>query len=204
MKLSSPCIVFDFGGVFFDWNPRYLYQAYFPGDKPAMEHFLEEVGFDEWNLEQDRGRSFQEAVAELSQRFPQYSKLIHAFVQDWENSIKDVYQESIDILWTLKQAGYPVYGLSNWSVETFRRIRPKYAFLSWFDDILLSGEVKLVKPDERFFQVFLDRIGRKAQECLLVDDSIENITAARQMGFDAIHFQSPEQLARELCQRNLL
>jgi 2-haloacid dehalogenase len=169
-----------------------------------MEHFLEEVGFDEWNLEQDRGRSFQEAVAVLSQRFPQHSNLIHAFVQDWENSIRGVYQESIDILWNLKQAGYPVYGLSNWSVETFQRIRPKYAFLGWFDDILLSGEVKLVKPDERFFQVFLERIGRKAQECLLVDDSLENITAARQMGFDVIHHQSSEQLARELRQRNLL
>ena len=67
-ECQSPAIVFDFGGVLIDWNPRYLYQKLFADDAEAMERFLDEIGFVAWNLEQDRGRAFAVAVSERTLR----------------------------------------------------------------------------------------------------------------------------------------
>jgi 2-haloacid dehalogenase len=94
--------------------------------------------------------------------------------------------------------------LSNWSAETFRRIRHKHAFLDWFDDIVLSGEVRITKPDPRIYAVMLERIGRPAAACLFIDDSEANIAVAEQLGFKTILFKSPEQLQGELIRLGLL
>ena len=83
-------------------------------------------------------------------------------------------------------------------------MRPKYEFFNWFDDILISSTVNLIKPDPQIFTLFLDRIGWVAADCVYVDDSAANILTANQLGFTTIHFQSPEQLAKELRQLGLL
>ncbi len=191
-------IIFDFGGVLIDWNPRYLYRKFFDGDAASMERFLAEVGFIEWNLQQDIGRPFAEGIADLCERFPAYAGLIKAYDERWEESIGGLIQPTVAILRRLKQAGFRLHGLSNWSVEKYELVRPKYEFFSWFDTILVSGEVKLIKPDPRIYAVLLERIGRKPEECLFVDDSQVNITTADQLGFKTIHFQSPEKLEDEL------
>ena len=197
-------IIFDFGGVLVDWNPRYLYRKFFDGNAESMERFLTEIGFAEWNLQQDKGRSFAVAVAELYAQFPAYADLIRAYDQRWEESLGGPIQPTVNILRTLKQAGHRLYGLSNWSVEKFEIIRPKYEFFGWLDLILVSGEVKLVKPDPRIYAAFLERIGRTAKECLFIDDSRLNIATADQLGFATIHYQSPEQLESELRRLGLL
>ena len=73
-----------------------------------------------------------------------------------------------------------------------------------FETILVSGDVKLLKPDPSIYVVFLERIGRTARECLFIDDSYQNIVTARGLGFATIHFESSDQLRRELQQRGLL
>jgi 2-haloacid dehalogenase len=200
----SPSIIFDFGGVLIDWNPRYLYRKLFENDMEAMERFLSEIGFVEWNLEQDRGRLFAVAVHELSARFPHHADLIKAYDERWEESIGGVIEPTVQLLGRLKQAGFTLYGLSNWSAETFRRIRHQHPFWDWFDEIVLSGEVQLIKPDPRIYAVLLEKIGRPASACLFIDDSEANIAVAEQLGFQTIWFAAPEQLERELNQRGLL
>jgi len=194
----SPIIIFDFGGVLIDWNPRYLYRKLFENDAAAMERFLSEIGFVEWNLEQDRGRPFAVAVKELTARFPHYADLIRAYDERWEESIGGVIEPTVKLLGALKQAGFTLYGLSNWSAETFWRIRHKHPFWDWFEVIVLSGEVQLIKPDPRIYAVLLEKIGRPASECLFIDDSETNIAVAEQLGFKTVWFKSPEQLEREL------
>jgi 2-haloacid dehalogenase len=201
---QMPGIVFDFGGVLFDWNPRYLYRRFFNGDEKAADRFLEEIGFEEWNLQMDRGRPFAETVAELSAQFPQYAGLIQAYDEHYESSIAGPIQPSVDILWSMKQLGYALYALSNWSEEKFELIRPKYAFLDWFDDIILSGKVKLVKPEPEIFSLLLERMGRTAEECLFIDDHQENLTQAGRMGFKTLLFESPGQLSSDLHRMGLL
>ncbi len=191
-------IVFDFGKVLIDWNPRYLYRKLFQGNDEAIERFLAEIGFEEWNIKQDAGRPFDEAVAELCGQFPQYCELIRAYHDRYEETILGPIGGTVEILKDLKKRGYPLHAISNWSQEKFQLVRPRYPFLDWFETIVLSGEVKLAKPDPRIFLLLLDKIDRRAEECLLIDDAWANIAVAQSLGFQTIWFQSPEQLREGL------
>jgi 2-haloacid dehalogenase len=198
MTSHIKAIIFDFGNVLLEWNPRRVYQRYFVDDPEGMERFFQEVNFADWNLQQDKGRPFAEGVAVLSEKFPHYAQLIQAYQDNWIDSIGAAYSGTVEILKKLKQAGYPLYGLSNWSAETFPFAREKYDFFDLFDDFVISGEVGHVKPDPEIFQIILEKIGKPAGECLFIDDAISNIDQAQKMGFETIHFQSPEQLAAAL------
>ena len=158
----------------------------------------------EWNAQQDGGRPFEEGVAILSEKFPQYADLIRAYHENWSDSIGEIYSGTIEILNQLKQAGYSLYGFSNWSAETFPLIRAKHDFFNLFDDMVISGAVGVVKPEPEIYQILLDKIGRPAYECLFIDDSLPNIQQANKIGFATIHFQSPLQLEAELKQIGLL
>lgn len=204
MTSKINAIIFDFGGVLLDWNPRNLYQHYFPNQPQAMENFLTEIGFMEWNAQQDKGRPFAEATALLASEFPQYSKLIHAYFENWEKSIVGQIDESVEILIALKEKGHPVYGLSNWSAETFPIARKRYQVFDLLDDYVVSGDVNLIKPGPEIFEHSLKKFGRTAQECLFIDDAEANIITAQRLGVDTIQFTSPSQLKKELTARNLL
>ena len=197
-------IIFDFGNVLIEWNPRYVYQNYFPNDPEGMENFLNEVDFMGWNSHQDKGRTFKEGVADLSTQFPHYSHLIQAYYDNWKDSIGVAYWDTVEIMKQLKQKGYPLYGLSNWSAETFPYARAKYDFFELLDDMVISGYVGHVKPEPDIYHVLLEKVGKPAQECLFIDDSLANIQQAQRIGFQTIHFQSAEQLADELRSMNLL
>lgn len=204
MTPNIQAIVFDFGGVLLDWDPRYLYRRYFPGQPQAMDQFLAEINFYEWNAKQDQGRLFSEGIAELSNQFPQHAQLIQVYFDQWEESISGPIHGSVKILHKLKQKGYPLYGLSNWSAETYPRALRKYSFFNIFDDVVLSGAVKMNKPEPAIFKLLLNRIGYRAHECVLIDDSKANIETAKNLGFVTIPFKSPEQLQTELQRLNLL
>ena len=202
-SLPYSAIVFDFGGVLLEWDPRNLYRRYFSDDQ-MMEDFLEEIRFNEWNAQQDRGRPFAEGIADLSSRFPHHARMIQLFYQEWIHTIRGPIDETIAILYQVKQAGWPVFGLSNWSCETFPLVREKYSFFNILDSYLLSCEVKLVKPDPAIYRAFLRKIDREADECIYIDDSIVNITSASKLGFKAIHYKDSKQLERELEEINVL
>ncbi|MFA5873366.1 MAG: HAD family phosphatase [Anaerolineales bacterium] len=204
MTSNIKAIVFDFGGVLLDWNPRNLYRRYFPDNPEAMEQFLAEINFMEWNAYQDKGRPFKEGVAILSNQYPQYSRLIQAYYETWEESVAGEIPGAVEILKRLKRKGFPLYGLSNWSVETFPAIRRKYSFFELFNDMVVSGYVNLIKPDPAIFKLLLKKIGRPARECLLIDDSDINVSIARELGFVTFQFQTPALLNTELNRLGVL
>ena len=204
MNSSIRALIFDFGGVLIHWDPHRLFNKYFENDSKLINNFLEEINFSEWNLSQDRGYPFTQAVIDLSARFPQYAQLIRAYDVEWEESIAGIIPETASILHKLKAVGARLYGLTNWSAEKFAIVRHKYAVFSLFEDILVSGEVKLIKPDPAIFQLLLEKIHLQPEECLLVDDSIKNIETAQRMGFATHHFTSPTDLEMDLIQRNIL
>lgn len=200
----APMIVFDLGGVLMDWSPYYLYCDRLGLERQEVDRFLADVDFTAWNREQDRGRSFAEAVAEWSARFPQYHDLIRAYDELYPAMLRGAFQPVVDILERLKTAGHPLYVLSNWSAEKFHQLRPQFPFLDWFDGMLISGDVRLIKPDHAIYELLLQRVGRPAQECLFIDDVEANIRAASELGFQTIHFKSAAQLEAELQRRGLL
>lgn len=197
-------IVFDFGNVLLCWNPRRLFQQHFPAGPQAVDAFMAEIGFTAWHLEQDRGRPFAEAIAERTAKFPQYAHILADYDPYYTQAVVGPIEASVEILRRLKEAGYPLYGLSNYPTEKFSLARQQYPFFGWFDEIVISGEVGLLKPDPAIFQLLLEKIGRPAQDCVFTDDSLPNIVAARELGFTGIQFHSPEQLAQELNQLGIL
>ena len=201
---SKQAVVFDLGGVLIDWNPRHLYRKMFNGDEEAMERFLSEICTSEWNARQDEGRSFAEATEELIARHPEQAGLIRAFFDRWPEMVAGAIEGTVGILAELKRAGHEIYALSNWSAETFPYARERFQFLDWFDFTVISGEIGLVKPSREAFDFLLEKAGRRAEECVFIDDSPANTAAARELGFDAIHFRSPGQLRDELMSRGIL
>jgi 2-haloacid dehalogenase len=196
-------IIFDLGGVLLDWNPHRLYAPFF-NSSAEIDHFLREINFSEWNLQQDAGRSFSEGVSVLSTEFPHYADLIRAYHEHWEDSVPGPIDETVTLLKRLKRAGHPLYALTNFSAETFPIMRRRFDFLKLFEYILVSGEVGVIKPNPAIYRLMLEKIGRPASECLFIDDSATNTDAARQLGFDVIQFQSPARLESELKLRKLL
>lgn len=197
-------IIFDFGGVIINWDPHVLFNKYFKSDTNAIDDFLTEIDFNNWNLAQDKGYPFALAVTDLSAQFPQYAHLIQAYDKEWEESITGIVPESAEILHKLKSAGSRLYGLTNWSSEKFSIVRRKYPIFNLFEEIIVSGEVKLIKPDPAIYHMLLHRINLKSNECLMVDDSLRNIEVARKLGFLTHHFTSPANLEVSLRQFGLL
>lgn len=195
-------IIFDFGNVFVKWDVHALYRRFFPTPE-AVDSFLQEVHFAEWNAHQDAGRPFKVGIKELSSKFPQYAEFIQAYDTYWEESITETLDGTIKIAHTLKDAGWALYLLSNFSAEKFPLMQKRYDFLQLFDDTIISGEHKLIKPDPAIYHLTLKRINREASECLFIDDFLPNIETALRLGFHTIHFQSPEQLEKDLQDMHL-
>jgi 2-haloacid dehalogenase len=201
--VPSEAVVFDLGGVLIDWDPRYLYRKLLR-DEAAVEEFLATVATPEWNAEQDRGRPFAVAVAELAARHPAKASAIAAFHERWPEMLGGDIPGTVALLAELRAGGVPVYALSNWSAETFPLARDRFPFLGWFDGLVISGEERIAKPDRRIFELLLDRFGLTPAATVFVDDSAANVRAARAVGMDAVLFRDAARLRRDLTTRGLL
>lgn len=200
-KLKQLAIIFDLGGVLIDWNPEHLYRNIFKDDEQKMKYFLSEVCSSEWNARQDKGYSFSKATEERIKKFPEFESYIRAYFSRWEETVKGEIPGTVKILSDLRDAGYYLCALTNWSAETYPLVTDRFEFLNWFDEVIVSGREKIAKPDPAIYKLLLERINREAQQCLFIDDSEKNVTAAKQLGFQAIHYSSPINLHYELYGR---
>jgi len=196
--------IFDLGGVLIDWNPRYLYRKLFAGDDAAMERFLAEVTTPAWNRQMDGGRPFSEAIAELQREHPHHAELIQAYFDRWPEMIGEVNADAAAIIRELRAAGLRVFALSDWSAETFPLARRVAAELELFDNILISGEARLTKPDPRLFALACERFGVVPAETFFVDDAPANIEGARLFGLAAIPFTDAAALREALSALGVL
>lgn len=194
MKIKN--IVFDFGGVLVDWNPRYLYKSIFKNSE-EMEFFLTHICSDEWNLQQDKGRSLSEGTEILQKKFPEYQDKIKLYYDQWEVMLLDQISENVKLLKPLKN-NYQLFGLTNWSAETFPIALKRFSFFKEFDGIVVSGTEKMIKPDKAIFNLLLERYKIKATESIFIDDNILNIATAHELGFTTIHIHEKMSLENEL------
>lgn len=194
--MTIKAVVFDFGGVLVEWDPRRLYRKIF-SDESEMETFLKNVCSPEWNLTLDKGKPFKQAVAERIALFPEYADEIRAFDDRWEEMRGNAIAENVALLRRLAKR-YPVYGLTNWSEEKFLQTKPKFDFFSLFNGIVVSGVEKEVKPEPRLFEILLERYGLNANECVFIDDSLPNVETAKKLGFTAFCFTTPVKLVADL------
>jgi len=191
-------ILFDLGGVLIDWNPRYLFRKMFD-DQEEMEYFLREIATSDWNEQQDGGRPFEEAIDILSEKFPDYKKYIQAFYYRWPEMLNGQIEGTVSILKTIRQKDdMGLFALTNWSAQTFPYARENFPFLGWFENILVSGEENLKKPDPAIYKLTLERFNLQGETTLFIDDSLRNVEAAKRTGIRAVLFESPEQLRTDL------
>jgi len=200
--MTLPAVVFDIGGVLVDWNPRYLYRKLLP-DEPAVERFLAEVCTTEWNAEQDLGRPWAEAVAQLCARFPDQAALITAYRERWGEMVAGAIDGTVAVLRELRDAGVPLYALTNFSADTFAQARARFDFLGWFQGIVVSGQERLVKPDPRIYRLLLERYRLAAETTVYLDDAPANVVAARALGMTGLRFTDPDQLRADLARLGL-
>lgn len=196
-------VVFDLGGVLIDWNPRHLYRKLFDRED-AMEEFLAEVCNGDWNVEQDRGRPFAAATALLVERHPGHRAMIEAYFGRWVEMLNGPIHGTVAVLEELDGRGVPLYALTNWSAETWVLARPLFPFLDRFRDILVSGQIGLIKPDPAIFHRLAADFGVTPGQSVFIDDSLANVRAAADCGFHAHHFRGPEVLRGYLAGQGLL
>lgn len=191
-------IIFDLGGVLIDWNPKNVFRTIFSTEEET-DLFLLNICTMEWNVQQDAGRSLEEATKVLQNKYPEWHNEIAAYYGRWEEMLTGPIQGTVDILKTLvDNPNYKVVALTNWSAETFPIAQRKYEFLKWFEGIVVSGTEKCIKPDRKIYDIILKRYDLKPQECIFIDDNIHNIEAAQKLDIHSHHFTSPENLKKYL------
>ena len=202
--MNSPdTIIFDLGGVLIDWNPRYLYKKIFKTEQ-EITWFLENICTPEWNEQQDAGRSFEDATAELLAKFPDHAHAIRAWYDRWQETIQGPIHETVEILKVIKDSKrYRLYALTNWSAETFPWALQNFEFLHWFEGIVVSGVEKTRKPFPDFYQILFERYNITPEKSIFIDDNLKNIEAARALKIDGIHFLGAGHLKGELERRGL-
>lgn len=190
-------IIFDFGNVLVQWHPERVYGEYF-GDEAKAWWFLRHVADLDWRQRIDAGESQEKCIAELQTRYPDYREAIELYLSHWREMLTDEMPGMRELLSELSSANYQLYGLTNWSMETFPEAREHFGILQMIDRYVVSGAEGLVKPDPRLFQVLLDRYGLKAEECIFVDDNPDNVEAACRLGMQGIVFTGADALREKL------
>lgn len=191
-------VIFDVGGVLIRTHSR-----------AGREKWAARLGLDSWELEDlvfggDSGRQAQLGQTRseshwqrLGQRFGLTGAELNELRRDFfaGDALDEALLAYVD---RLRKAGYRLGVLSNAGDDARRVLTENYPLLDHFEGVVISAEVGLMKPDPRIYLLATDSLGVQLDEALFVDDFIENVEGARQMGMQAIHFVDPEQARREL------
>ena len=198
-------IIFDLGGVLIDWNPRYVFDENYFESEEKREYFFKNICTNDWNEEQDAGRSIVDATQMLVAQFPEWESSIRDYYGRWTDMLKAAIPDTVEIFRQLKESKkYKIYALTNWQAGLFDIALVRYSFLHWFDGRVVSGEEKTRKPFPEFYQRLLNRYDVNPSNALFIDDNLRNVKAAEEMGIASIHFHSPHQLSERLKESNIL
>jgi 2-haloacid dehalogenase len=199
----SRALVFDIGNVLISWDQELAFLSLIP-DAEERAAFFRDILPPEWNIEQDRGRSWAEAEAEQIALHPGKADLIRAFRARWHSMVPGALDANVAVLEAARRAEIPCFAISNFAADTFAETQERFSFLKAFDGIVLSAHERLIKPDPAIFEVFLARYGYAPDACLFMDDSAKNIATARAMGFATIHVTRETDLRREVAAQGFI
>jgi 2-haloacid dehalogenase len=196
-------VVFDLGGVLIRWDPRPAIAAGVGLEQADAFLGADDFDFAAWNYEQDAGRTWEAAEALVADSHPHWHPHATAYRSNFDASMLGAHEDTVAVLRDLHAAGVPLFALTNWSAELFPRALERFDFLGLFDEIVVSGEVGLAKPDPAIFATLADRIGVPLSQCVFVDDVARNVEAAAAAGLDAIRFSDTGHLRTDLRERGL-
>ncbi len=204
-RIEGPtAVVFDVGNVLYGWDPDSFLVRQIADDEARMR-FVDDVGLWDWHETLDGGRPYAEAAAELSEKFPEYAQLIAAWSDRFGETITGPIPGVHDIVEALDVRGVPLFAITNFSADFWPPFHERErTFFGRFRDIVVSGEVKLLKPDPAIYYLALDQFGLRPREALFVDDRLINVEAAQAIGMHAHLFTTAEDLRARLEAEGLL
>lgn len=190
-------IVFDIGKVLIAYDTEIPYLRLIP-DEAERRHFLAEICSPAWNIEQDRGRTWEEAEEELIALHPGKVSLIRAFRQNWHHMVGPAMEDVVAILRRFIADGHDVTLLTNFASDTYRESLKRFAFLNEARGVTVSGDARLIKPDPAIYQLHIKNFDLAPEKTLFIDDSLPNILAAHSCGWHGVHFTGGAALEAEL------
>ncbi|KAJ0343485.1 hypothetical protein COL154_014080, partial [Colletotrichum chrysophilum] len=191
-------IVFDIGRVLIHYDPDIPYSRIIP-DEERRRWFFDNVCTHDWNIEQDRGRSWTDAEAELIAEYPEEAHNIRAFRANWHEMVSHHYPGSVAIMEALIGSGHDVTMLTNFASDTFREARKRFTFLDGPRGVTVSADVGLIKPDLAIYERHARDFDLEPAATLFIDDSAANVEGARKAGWQAIRFTTPQVLGSDLA-----
>jgi 2-haloacid dehalogenase len=202
--LAASAAVFDVGNVLYGWDPDSFLVRQIADDEARLR-FIEDVDLYGWHESLDGGRPFEEAAADLSEKFPAYADLISAWGDRFGETITDPVPGVHAIVEELDSRGVPLFAITNFSADFWKPFHEREkAFFGRFRDIVVSGEEKLLKPDPALYYRALHRFGLKPEAALFIDDREINVEGALAVGMEAHLFTSAEDLRERLAAEGLL
>ena len=196
-------VIFDLGGIVTAYDPlRFALEILH--DRALADRVRRLVfGTKTW-LALDQGLlTEKEAEALITAENPDDAASIHSLFDLYKNLLVPI-PEGFAVVRKVKEAGYRIFALSNFGPEAWEVVRQRDMYGDVFDGIVISSEVKLVKPDPAFFEVLLERYGLEPKRCVFIDDVPVNVETARRLGIDGIHFENHPQLVRALVALGIL
>ncbi len=196
-------VIFDFGNVIIRWRPYMALSGLYASEEDMMQH-LKQIGFFDWNAEQDRGRSWQEGLAVIKAEQPDNAHIFKAYMDGLEAAHSELVPGTSALIEKLDQNGVGLYGLTNAATESFQAVQNVAPVIACMRDVVVSGHEKMIKPSAEIFNLCLDRNGLDAAQTLFVDDSKVNCTGAAAVGLATHHFTTADLLEQDLKRLNLL
>jgi 2-haloacid dehalogenase len=196
-------IVFDIGRVLIHYDPDIPFSRLIP-DPDQRRWFFANVCTSPWNIEQDRGRSWEEAEALLIAEHPTHEENIRNFRRHWHEMVPHAYEDTVALMNRLIAAGHDVTLLTNWAKDTFKEARGRFPFLENPRGVTVSGEVGMIKPDRGIYDLHVKSFGLDPATSLFIDDSQKNVDGAIKAGWQAVLFTDAKTLERDLARQAVL
>lgn len=196
-------VIFDVGNVLYRWDLACLFKKLID-DPQELEWFLAHVVTPEWHFEHDAGKPLADMLAERSAQFPNHAPLIKAYTERFNETIPGPVPGSLEIVRELAANDVPLFGITNFGHEFWQTFRPTAPIFDLFQDIVVSGTEKMVKPDPKIYHLAIARFDVAPQQALFVDDRQDNVDSARACGLNAHLFQDAGRLRDELARAGLL
>jgi putative hydrolase of the HAD superfamily len=199
MKIKA--IIFDLGGVIIDLDFSNFYNKIIiqsPLNRPQtpimLEFFRQSDIYHQGNMTDDE--FYQLACDLLQVCMVDQSEFFTAF----NSIISDTNPEVIDLIKKIRDSNqYKLIALSNVNSSHWDYIlNKKWDFIDYFDELILSHEIHLVKPNPKIFNYAIKKAGCRSNQILYIDDGLNNIRSAIELGIIGIKYSSYNQLINEL------
>ena len=192
-------IIFDVGDVLLSYRWKYMLMDYGFTEEEAVrigtEMFDDPEGL--WGLLDLGTVSQQEIIERYCKKYPKDEKVIRWFIGHGE--YMPVARPKVwELVHKLKEQGYKVYLLSNYSEELFKKHTEYADFMNDIDGLIVSYMIHKAKPDRAIYEALCEKYRLEPSEWLLFDDRLENVQAGVNYGMQAKQVLSKEGLVEDL------